>query len=162
MFSAIYRFVRICYTTPTPIWKSVRYELECFQHLMIFLISPWRLPWCSMVTATDSSLTGFGATRANLPLEVVQDLGRNPERLRFKKMPQGSSRVKALVQAGVYTHIGGPCDEGQEWLQDMSFQEVPAEFLLRSLWQDCMSGIWQDPEDISVLEKGRINKRATA
>ena len=91
---------------------------------MIFLTGPWHLPRCSMVTATDSSLTGFGTTRANLLLGVIQELGRKPERLRFKKMPQGSSRVKALVQAGVYTHIGGPCDEGQEWLQDMSFPEA--------------------------------------
>ena len=74
---------------------------------MICLASPWRLPWCSMVTSTDSSLSGFGATRATWPIEVVGKSGRVTERLRFKNMPQGSSRTKAkaLLQAGVYKMI---------------------------------------------------------
>ena len=79
--SAVYMFIRSCYATLTPIWPSVKYELQTFRDLMIFLVSPWRLPWCSMVTSIDSCLFGFGVTRANWPIEVVEKFGRVTERL---------------------------------------------------------------------------------
>ena len=75
ILSAVYRFIRSCYATPTPIWPSVRYELKTFRDLMIFLATPWRLPLCSMVTSTDSSLFGFGAIRSTWPIEVVNKFG---------------------------------------------------------------------------------------
>ena len=58
-----------------------------------------------MVTATDSSLIGYGFTRANWPVDEVRKHGRVSERSRFKKTPQGSSRVKAPTQAGVFKHV---------------------------------------------------------
>ena len=73
--SAVYSFIRRCYATTTPTWPSVRYELQTFRDLMFFFASPWRLPWCTMVTSTDSSLFGFGATRATWPTEVVKKCG---------------------------------------------------------------------------------------
>ena len=98
------------------------------------------MPWCSMVTATDSSLIGYGVTRANWPVDEVRKHGRVSERSRFKKMPQGSSRVKALTQAGVIKHVDCKCDDNHDWFQDLSFPEIPADVLRRSLWSDCMSG----------------------
>ena len=92
---------------------------------MICLASPWRIPWCSMVTSTDPSLFGFGATRATLPIEVVKEFGRVSERLRFKKMPQGMSRTKALVQVGVYKMIAKYSKDEHEWVQDMTYDEIP-------------------------------------
>ena len=89
------------------------------------LASPWRLPWCNMVTSTDSSLFGFGATRATWPIEVVKKFGRVSEQLRFKQMPQGSSRTKALVQAGVYKMIATYNKDEHEWVQDMTDQPPP-------------------------------------
>ena len=124
--SAVYSLIRSCYATPTPIWPSVKYELQTFRNLMIFIASPWRLPRCSMVTFTDSSLFGFGATRATWPIEVVKKFGRVTDRLRFKKMPQGSSRTKALVQAGVYKMAVKDVDSKaeHEWVQDMTYEEI--------------------------------------
>ena len=154
MCSAVYRVIRSCYATPTPIWPSVKYELQTFRDLMIVLASPWRLPWCNMVTPTDFSLSGFGATRATWPIEVVKRFGRVSERLRFKKMPQGSSRTKALVQAGFYNmivKIVGSKGE-HEWVHDMTYEEIPAEYLRRTLWSESLRGRWRDPEDVSVLE----------
>ena len=70
-----------------------------------------------MVTSADSSLLGLGATRATWLIDVVNKFGRVTERLRFKKMPQGSSRTNALVQADVYKVIVKDVDrkEEQEW-----------------------------------------------
>ena len=119
---------------------------------MICLASPWRLPWCSMVTSTDSSLFGFGATRAAWPIEVVKKFGRVTERLRFKKMPQGSSRTKALVQPGVYKMMATDHKDEHEWVQDMTYDEIAAEYLRRTLWTESLQGRWRDPEHISGLE----------
>ena len=111
-----------------------------------------------MVTATDSSLIGWGVTRANWPVDEVRKHGRVSERSRFKKMPQGSSRVKALTQAGVIKHVDCKCDDNHDWFQDLSFPEIPAEFLRRSLWSECMSGAWGDLEDIGLLELRTVTK----
>ena len=152
LFHAVYRFVQANYTRAAPIWVSVRFELQCFRDLMIYLMCPWRLPWSPVVTATDSSLSGFGATRATLPPSVVSQHGRQSERPRFKKLPQGSARTKALIEAGVVQLVPGVCSEGEEWYRDTLFPEVPAQYLKRSLWSECMRGRWRDVEDISVLE----------
>ena len=81
---------------------------------------------------------GFGFTRATWPIEVVKKFGRVRERLRFKHMPQGSSRTKALVQAGVDKMIVKDSDrkEEHEWLQDMTYEEIPAEYLCRTFWAE--------------------------
>ena len=61
---------------------------------------------------------------------------RVSERLRFKQMPQASSRTRAFAQAGVYNMIVGDCKDGQAWVQDMSYDEIPAEYLRRLLWTE--------------------------
>ena len=121
----------------------------------MFLASPWLLPWYTMVTSTYSSLFGVGATCATWPIEVVQKFGRVSERLRFKSMSQGSSRTKALVQAGVYKLVAQDSRDTKDehdWVQNMTFDEIPAEYLRRTFWTESLKGRWRDPEDISVLE----------
>ena len=93
-----------------------------------------------MVTSTDSSLFGFGATRACCPPEVVKKFGRVSERPRFKNMPQGSSRTKAVVQASVYKMIAGDSKDGHEWVQDMTYDDILAEYLCRTLWTESLKG----------------------
>ena len=39
-----------------------------------------------------------------------------------------------------------------DWAQDMTYAEIPAEYLRRTLWTESLKGRWRDPEDISVLE----------
>ena len=41
---------------------------------------------------------------------------------------------------------------GHEWGQDMTYEEIPAEYLRRTLWSESFKGRWRDPEDMSVLE----------
>jgi hypothetical protein len=94
IFSATYKFIRECYQVNTRIWKSVRQELDMFKNLMIFLVSPWRMPWCSMVTATDSNLIGYGVTRAPGPVDEVRKHGRVSERARFKRCRKAAAVLK--------------------------------------------------------------------
>ena len=37
-------------------------------------------------------------------------------------------------------------------VQDMNYDEIPAENFRRTLWAESLKGRWMDPEDISVLE----------
>ena len=97
--------------------------------------------------ATDISLIGFGATRANLPLSVIEEHGRLSERTRFKNMPSISAREHALVKAGVYELVEGKCVEGEEWYRDTQFAEIPGHCLRRSLWTECLRGRWKDVDD---------------
>ena len=39
-----------------------------------------------------------------------------------------------------------------DWVQDMTYDEIPAENFRRTLWAESLKGRWMDPEDISVLE----------
>ena len=128
---------------------------------MIFFALPWRLPWCSIVTSNDSSLFAFGATRATWPIEVVKKFGRVAERLRFKKMPEGSSMTKALVQAGVYKMIVKYYDrrEEHERVQGMTYEEISAEYLRRTLWRESVKGRWRDLEYFPVLEIRTVVKK---
>ena len=75
-------------------------------------------------------------------------------------MPQGSGRTKALVQAGVYKMIViyFKRKAEHEWAQDMTYEEIPAEFLRRTLWAESLKGRWRDPEDISVLETRKVGR----
>ena len=40
----------------------------------------------------------------------------------------------------------------RDWVQDMTYDEIPAEYLRRTLWTESLKGRWRGPEDISVLE----------
>ena len=62
------------------------------------------------------------------------------------------SYTKELVQAGVYKLIAKDRKDEHEWVQDMTYDEIPAEYLRRTLWTESLKGRWRDPEDISVLE----------
>ena len=96
-FHTAYCFVQSNYSSAAFMWPTVRHELECFSQFDAFLISPWRLPWSTVLHAAERSLIGFGATRANLPLSVIEEHGRLSERTRFKQMPAISAREHALV-----------------------------------------------------------------
>ena len=43
-------------------------------------------------------------------------------------------------------------NEEHDWVQDMTYEEIPAEYLRRTLWSESLKGRWRDPEYISVLE----------
>ena len=42
--------------------------------------------------------------------------------------------------------------DDHDWVQGMTYDEIPAEFLRRTLWTEPLKGRWRDPEDISALE----------
>ena len=49
-------------------------------------------------------------------------------------------------------------NEEHDWVQDMTYEEIPAEYFRRTLWSESLKGRWRDPEDISVLEIRNVVK----
>ena len=43
-------------------------------------------------------------------------------------------------------------EDEHDWVRDMTYDEIPAEYLHQTLWTESFQGHWRDPEDISVLE----------
>ena len=56
----------------------------------------------------------------------------------------------------IVTYLGSTKEH--EWVQDMTYEEIPAEYLRRTLWSESLKGRWRDPEDISVLEIRNVVK----
>ena len=163
IFNAAYKFVRSSYSSPTPLWSSVRDEFRAFAALMPFLQSDWHRPWNQLVTCTDASEEGYGVCASWWPRSTVASVGRVSERSRFKRSGGHSARESALGSAGfIHDPTSGKWalpdidindfldDSG--WTLNADFAEVPAELLHKSQWEPKSWGRWQRAENILVLE----------
>ncbi|CAK0901058.1 unnamed protein product, partial [Prorocentrum cordatum] len=160
-FNSVYGFVRAHYDEAAVLWAEARRELAAFSSLMYFLESDWWLPWNPMAQQSDASLHGYGLARAFWPQELVESVGRVPERARFRRRCAHSAREAALCAAGFSMSENGkwelkglPEDEEElgQWDVVRDFPEVPAQGLRAGLWEPCFARAWQHPEGILTLE----------
>ncbi|CAK0795767.1 unnamed protein product, partial [Prorocentrum cordatum] len=137
-FNSVCGFVRAHYDEAAVLWAEARQELAAFSSLMYFLESDWWLPWNPMVQQSDASLHGYGLARAFWPRELVESVGRVPERARFRRRCAHSAREAALCAAGFSMSESGkwelkglPEDEEElgQWDVVRDFPEVPARGL---------------------------------
>ncbi|CAK0809789.1 unnamed protein product [Prorocentrum cordatum] len=160
-FNSVYGFVRAHYDEAAVLWAEARRELAAFSSLMYFLESDWWLPWNPLVQQSDASLHGYGLARAFWPRELVESVGRVPERARFRRRCAHSAREAALCAAGFSMSESGkwilkglPEEEEElgQWDVARDFPEVPAQGLRAGLWEPCFARAWQHPEGILTLE----------
>ncbi|CAK0845234.1 unnamed protein product [Prorocentrum cordatum] len=160
-FNSVYGFVRAHYDEAAVLWTEARQELTAFSSLMYFLESDWWLPWNPLVQQSDASLHGYGLARAFWPRELVESVGRVPERARFRRRCAHSAREAALCAAGFSMSESGkwelkglPEDEEElgQWDVVRDFPEVPARGLRAGLREPCFARAWQHPEGILTLE----------
>ena len=147
-FNSVHGFVRAHYDEAAVLWAEARRELAAFSSLMYFLESDWWLPWNPMVQQSDASLHGYGLARAFWPQELVESVGRVPERARFRRRCAHSAREAALCAAGFSMSESGkwelkglPEDEEElgQWDVVRDFPEVPAQGLRAGLWEPCFA-----------------------
>ena len=165
---ACYRFIQACYYSVSDLWDSVVAELSCFKGLLMLLTQDWWRPWNTVVSSSDSSLTGYGVCQSTWPVEVVAEVGRQRERQRFKRTGPHSARESALVAAGLERGPSGTWQAASRaadgslgeagWEADDSFIEVPARWLRRHLWSPTLWGRWCYKESITVLEARAVLK----
>ncbi|CAK0868534.1 unnamed protein product, partial [Prorocentrum cordatum] len=173
-FNSVCGFVRAHYDEAAVLRAEARRELAAFSSPMYFLESDWWLPWNPMVQQSDASLHGYGLARAFWPQELVESVGRVPERARFRRRCARSAREAALCAAGFGMSESGkwelkglPEDEEElgQWDVVRDFPEVPAQGLRAGLWEPCFARAWRHPEGILTLEAralvGSIHRIAT-
>ncbi|CAK0823925.1 unnamed protein product, partial [Prorocentrum cordatum] len=149
-FNSVHGFVRAHYDEAAVLWAEARRELAAFSSLMYFLESDWWLPWNPMVQQSDASLHGYGLARAFWPQELVESVGRVPERARFRRRCAHSAREAALCAAGF-----GMSESGKWELKGLPEDEEELgqwDGLRAGLWEPCFARAWQHPEGILTLE----------
>ncbi|CAE7411650.1 unnamed protein product [Symbiodinium sp. KB8] len=99
---------------------------------------------------------GYGVCSREVGPEVAANIGRIPERERFRRGSCGGARAAAL--ASILDEEGE--DDGADvdallqagWEVNTKFVEVPRAILRKSDWQVNFHGKWMFPDDILVLE----------
>ena len=162
-------YINSSYYKPSVLWESAREELRAFKGLMIFLHADWTRPWNPYVTATDSSLQGFGIVSSFWRRENVAQVGRTLERSRFRKLGSHSARDSALQAAGfTKDEITNAWKVGEldaetvlhrhGWELDTGFTEVTGHLLKADRWKPCLWGRWDHEAGILELEARALVK----
>ena len=169
VFNTVYRYIRSHYSRPSVLWPSVREELAVFKGLMVFLHADWCRPWNKYVTATDSSMQGFGVVSSYWEVDDVASVGRELERSRFKKLGMHSARDSALTAAGFIKDEAtqewragwATSDEyltRSGWALNREFKEVPGRLLRADDWTPRLWGKWAYDAGILELEARALVK----
>ena len=154
IFDRTYKFIKRHYDAKVPLWPSVRDELTAALGGIIFCQADWTRTWNKVVSASDASLGGFGVCTAEWPLEIVQNVGRQQERERFRRTVGHSARESALECARIGPSGSLDHRDANEagWDVDQNFPEVPHEWLREERWDVKLKGLWKHSEKIFELE----------
>ena len=87
--------MRKSYDARSPLWATVRQELQAFLGPLPLCYADWTREWNTLVSASDASLGGFGICTRQLPKDLVGSIGRVPERERFRRGPTLGARATA-------------------------------------------------------------------
>ena len=159
IWHTVYKFIRGNYLESKPLWDSVRDELQCCLGLLIYMESSWKLPWCPRSYASDASEAGWGVAVGNWTSGECAGVGRQAERRRFKLEHASKARRHARAEYGLLDFLPDCAFEHDSvWVQDSSFNEVPAKLLHQDKWRVERWGRWVKPEGILTLEARALVK----
>ncbi|CAK0833865.1 unnamed protein product, partial [Prorocentrum cordatum] len=139
------RFIQRHRLEPARLWPEVAKEVKMFRGLLVLMVQDWRRPWNSCVLQTDASESGWGMAQSFWPLRVVGEVGRLPERARFRSAQGRPARESALAAVSLVQDSSGVIrsvesvinEESSEpdalsaWDVDPDFAEVPWEWAAR-------------------------------
>ncbi|CAK0880972.1 unnamed protein product, partial [Prorocentrum cordatum] len=169
---ASYRFIQRHYLEPARLWAEVVKEIKMFRGLLTLMVQDWWRPWNCCVLQTDASESGWGMAQSFWPQHVVEQVGRLPERARFRSALGRPARESALAAANLaWDSSGALCsfedmknpdslasDPLSSWELDPGFAEVPWQWLRKGAWETVRSGVWRFAEDILILEARALVK----
>ncbi|CAK0824695.1 unnamed protein product, partial [Prorocentrum cordatum] len=169
---ASYRFIQRHYLEPARLWAEVVKEIEMFRGLLTLMVQDWWRPWNCCVLQTDASESGWGMAQSFWPQHVVEQVGRLPERARFRSALGRPARESALAAANLARDSSGALcsfedmknpdslasDLLSSWELDPGFAEVPWQWLRKGAWETVRSGVWRFAEDILILEARALVK----
>ncbi|CAK0899857.1 unnamed protein product [Prorocentrum cordatum] len=169
---ASYRFIQRHYLEPARLWAEVVKEIKMFRGLLTLMVQDWWRPWNCCVLQTDASESGWGMAQSFWPQHVVEQVGRLPERARFRSALGRPARESALAAANLardssgalcsFADVDNPdslaSDPLSSWELDPGFAEVPWQWLRKGAWETVRSGVWRFAEDILILEARALVK----
>ena len=94
---ASYDFIRQCYTTRVRLWKSVAWECHTLARLLPLCVCELARPWADRISISDASLSGWAAGSLRVGQKHVGEIGRAPERNRYRCRNFVAPRVSAGV-----------------------------------------------------------------
>lgn len=93
IFGECYTFTRRNYKVNTPLWKSVRRELQTWDRLSPLIVQDLRSEWCEQICAVDASEWGLGVVESTMDISTIKELRSFNERWRFKNPEFSNARL---------------------------------------------------------------------
>ena len=92
VFAEIYTFIRKHYAVETPLWKSVRRELQIWDGICPLIVQNLQTPWSEKILSVDASEWGLGVCEADTSSTSNRELGSFSERWRFRDSKSSLAR----------------------------------------------------------------------
>eukprot|EP00435_Cladocopium_sp_Y103_P024584 s857_g6.t1 len=166
ILKSCYAFVHEHLQSPCRLWPSVRFELETIGALLPLFRTKINVGWSSDVTASDSSPYGYGICSRKISNDIVQSIGSQCERWRFRFEDAIDARKHAAKSAGLVDLAKGQhkidghgiddTDLAHGSLEDTisssGFDEVPLKLLSPGDWTVVWSRPWNFKDNILHTE----------
>eukprot|EP00438_Fugacium_kawagutii_P008128 Skav234369 [mRNA] locus=scaffold2071:40230:43653:+ [translate_table: standard] len=144
---------------PRMLNRRERHECMVFSGLIPLLFASIRRPWSDDIFCTDASPEGFGVCQRHLGSQAVGSLGRWSERWRYRRLApdewaprRGAMGLDPLVDAETVLGCGDPHIDGNDFVLDDDFPEVPVDVVRPSDWSTVLMGKWRSGEHITLKE----------
>ena len=98
VFAEIYTFIRKHYAVETPLWKSVRRELQIWDGICPLIVQNLQTPWSEKILSVDASEWGLGVCEADTSSTSNRELGSFSERWRFRESKSSLARNFAFME----------------------------------------------------------------
>ena len=97
ILDASFNFARTPHLVSIEQWSTVRMEQRAFRCILRLLRSVWSLRWLDVCICSDASKKGFAFAVRERCRELASEVGRVPERTRFKRRSRSiRARSRAL------------------------------------------------------------------
>ena len=143
-----------------------------FRGLFVLMVQDWWRPWNCCVLQTDASESGWGMAQSFWPKMIVEQVGRVPERARFRSALGRPARESALAAANLSLDGAGAwrvLDDGKNLIRSRPtscpsgsstpiLMRSPGNGSEKGAWETVRSGVWRFSEGILILEARALVK----
>lgn len=165
ILKSCYAFVHENKENPCRLWPTVRAELETVSALLPLFRSKINIGWSEDVTASDSSPFGYGICCRKVERDIVQMIGGQCEKWRYRFEDAVDARKHAAKSVGIVDSaclsddLKGAFKHGSlQYFDDGScndrfgFKEVPLKLLHPDDWVVAWSRPWKHEDNILHTE----------
>lgn len=166
ILKSCYAFVHQNQSKACRLWPSVRFELDLIASLLPLFRTKLNVGWSDDICASDSSPFGYGICHRKGEREVIQAVGSQSERWRFRFEDAVDARRHAAKTGGFKELSKSQCNGGyaevckdehvnhifDEGFNNSIFDEVPHALLNPNDWSVVWSHPWKHQDNILHTE----------